>query len=45
MQVTDEHLAALTALSRLSSLRLVRGKKGTASVNITPAGVSQLLPS
>ena len=38
LQVTDEHLAALTVLTRLTSLRLVRGRSQRASIEVTPAG-------
>lgn len=37
-QVNDEHLAALMVLTNLTSLRLVRGRSGSESINITPAG-------
>jgi hypothetical protein len=41
-RVDDGHLEALMALSRLTSLRLVRAKSGAASVNITNAGIRWL---
>ena len=44
LQVRDEHLAALTLLTRLTSLRLVHGKYAWDTkrfpVEITPAGDS-----
>ena len=37
-QVTDEHLVALTVLTRLTSLRLVRGRSERASIQVLSAG-------
>ena len=37
-QVFDEHLAGLTVLTQLTSLRLVRARSQRASIEVTTAG-------